>query len=150
VPRHSGLLDEGVGIDAIVIDSSKALDLVPHDRRLTKLAVSGVDRRVIVWVREFLVGRTQRVRVGGQVSNDVKINSGVPQGSVLRPLLLLVVVSDMWRNMDSNVRIFADNFIIYRKITHKIDIENLQKDLDTLVEWAVVNGVKINPREIRQ
>ena len=141
VPKHSGLLDEGVGIDAIVIDSSKALDVVPHDRRLTKLAVSGVDRRVIVWVREILVGRTQRVRVGGQLSNDVKINSGVPQGSVLRPLLLLVVVSDIWRNMDSN-----DNFIIYRKITHKIDIENLQKDLDNLVEWAVGNGMKINGR----
>jgi len=150
VPRHSGLLYEEVGIHAIIIDFSKAFDLVPHDRLLTKLAISGVDTRVVVWVRELLVGRTQKVTVGRHLSKEVKINSGVPQGSVLRPLLFLVYVSDIWRNVDSNIRIFADEFIIYKKITNKNDIENLQKDLDTLVEWAVVNGVKINPRKIRQ
>ena len=58
-------LDERVVIDAIIIDFSKAFDLAPHDRLLRKLAASGVDLRVVVWVREFLVGRTQRVRVGG-------------------------------------------------------------------------------------
>ena len=61
-------LDERVGIDAIVIDFSEAFDLVPHDRLLTKLAASGVDSRVVVCIREILVGRTQRVRVGGQLS----------------------------------------------------------------------------------
>jgi len=56
-------LDEGVGTDAIITDFSKAFDLVPRDRLLTKMATSGVDSKVVVWVREFLVGRTQRVRV---------------------------------------------------------------------------------------
>ena len=79
--------DEGVGIDAIIIDFSKAFDLVPHDRLLTKLAASGVDSRAVVWVREFLVGRTQKVRLGGQISKEVKVNSGIPQGSVLGPVL---------------------------------------------------------------
>ena len=83
-------LDEGVGIDAIIIGFSKAIDLVPHDRLLMKLAASGVDLRVVVCVREFLVGRTQRVRVGGQLSKEVKLTAGVPQGSVLGPLLFLV------------------------------------------------------------
>ena len=92
-------LDEGVGIDVIVIDFSKAFDLVPHDRLLTKLAASGVDSRVVVWVREFLVGRTQTVRVGGQLSKEVKVISGVPQRSVLGPLLFLVYVNDIWRNL---------------------------------------------------
>jgi len=82
-------LDEGVGIDAIIIDFPKAFDLVPHDRLLTKLAVSAVDSRAVVWVREFLVGRTQRVRVGGQLSKEVKVTSGVPQGSVLGQLQFL-------------------------------------------------------------
>ena len=132
MPRHSGLLDDGVAIDAIIIDFSKAFDLVPHDRLLRKLAASGVDSRVVVWVREFLVGRTQRVRVGGRLSKEVKINSGVPQGSVLGSIIFLVYVSDIWRNVDSNIRLFADDFLIYRKITNKNDIENLQKDLDTL------------------
>jgi len=78
-------LDEGVSIDAIVIGFSKAFDLVPHDRLLMKLAASGVDSRVVVWVREFPVGHTKRVRVGRQLSMEVKVTSGVPQGSVLGP-----------------------------------------------------------------
>ena len=61
-------MDNGDRIDAIVIDFSKAFDLVPHDRLLMKIAISGVDSRVVAWVREFLLGRMQRVRVEGQLS----------------------------------------------------------------------------------
>ena len=99
------LVEEGVGIDAIIIYFSKAFDLVPHDRLLTKLSVSGVDWRAVVWVQEFLVGRTQRVRVGGQLSKEVRVTSGVPQGSVLGLLLFLVYVNDIWRNIDSCSRL---------------------------------------------
>ena len=56
-------------------------------------------------------------------------------------------VKDIWRNIDSSVRLFADDCIIYRKITNKRYIEKLQKDLDTLGEWSVENGMKINPGE---
>ena len=137
-------LDDGVGVDAIIIVFSKAFVLVPRDRLLTKLAALGVDTRIVFWVREFLVGRTQRVRVCEQLSKEVKVTSGVPQGSVLGPLLFLVYVNDIWRNIDSSIRLFADDCIIYRKITNKNDIEKWQKDLDTLGEW-VENGMKKNP-----
>ncbi len=80
-------LDNGDKIDAIIVDFSKAFDLVPHGRLLKKIANSGVDSRVVVWIREFLSGRTQRVRVEGQLSEDVKVTSGVLQGSVLGPLV---------------------------------------------------------------
>jgi len=93
-------LDEGVDIDAIIIDFSMVFDLVPRDRLLTKLAASGVDSRVVVWVREFLVGRTQTVKVGGQLSKEAKIISDVPQGSVLGSLLFLVYLNDIWRNIE--------------------------------------------------
>ena len=125
-------LDEGVGIDAFIIGFSKAFDLVPHKWLLTKLAASGVDWRVVVWVRELLVGRTQRVRVGGLLSKEVKVTSGVPQGSVLGPLMFLVYVNNIWRNIDSNIILFADDCLIYRKITNKHDIDKVQKDLNTL------------------
>ena len=133
-------LDEGDGIDVIVIDISNAFDLVPHDRLLMKLVGSGVDLRTVIWVREFLVGCTQRVRVEGQLAQEVKVNSGVPQGSVLGPLLFLVYINDILRNIDLSIRLFADG-----KITNKNDTEKLQKDLDTLGEWAIENGMKINP-----
>jgi hypothetical protein len=63
-------LDNGNRIDAIIIDFSKAFDLVPYDRLLTKIAASGANSRVVIWTREFLLGRTQRVRVGGHLSEE--------------------------------------------------------------------------------
>jgi hypothetical protein len=104
-----------------------------------------VDLRVVVWIRECLVGRTQRVRVGGKLSKEVKVTSGVPHESVLGPLLFLMYDNAIWRNIDPNIRLFADECKIHRKITNKNDIRNLQKDLDTLGEWAAENGMKIIP-----
>jgi hypothetical protein len=84
-----------------------------------------VDSRAIVWVRKFLVGRTQRVRVRGQLFKEVKANSEVPQGIDFGPLLSLVYVNNIWRNIDWCIRLFDDDCLIYRKITNRKDIENL-------------------------
>jgi len=132
-------LDEGDKTDAIIVDFSKAFDLVPHGRLLIKIANSGVDSKVVVWIREFLLGRTQRVRVGGQLSEEVRVISGVPQGSVLGPLLFLVYVNDIWGNMES---LFADDCVIYRKIINNEDMDKFQKDLNRLREWVVENKSK--------
>jgi hypothetical protein len=74
-----------------------------------------VDCRVVIWIREFLLGRTQRVRVEGQLSKEVRVTSGVPQESVLGPLLFLAYVNDIWRIMESTIRLFADDCAIYKK-----------------------------------
>ena len=63
----------------------------------------------MVWIREFLLGRTLRVRVAGQLSKEVKVTSGVPQGSVLGSLVFLAYVNDIWRNMEPTIRLFADD-----------------------------------------
>jgi sarcosine oxidase/L-pipecolate oxidase len=93
---------------------SQAFDSVIHDRLFTNLAASGVVSTVVVWVRELLVGRTQRVRLGGQISKEVKIISVAPEGSVLGSLLFPVYVNDIWRNIDSSIRLFAADCKIYR------------------------------------
>jgi hypothetical protein len=123
--------DEGVGIDAIIIDFSKAFDLVPHDRLLTKLATSIVDSREVVWERECPVRRTPRFTVGGQLFKEVKVTSGVPRGRVLGPLLFLMYLNDIWKNIDPTIKLFTDDCVTYRKSISKNDIEKLQKDLST-------------------
>ena len=79
-------------------------------------------------VKEFLLGRSHRVRVEGQLSEEVRVPSGVPQGSVSGPLLFLTYVNDIWRSMECNIRLFADDCIIYRKIMDSSDTDWLQTD----------------------
>ena len=78
--------------------------------------------------------------------SDCNINfiSGMPQGSVLGPLLFLSYVNDIWRNNESNIQLFADDCVIYRKIMDSSDIDKLQTDLNRLGEWAVENEMKKN------
>jgi hypothetical protein len=72
----------------------------------------------------------------------------VPQGSVLRPLIFLAYVNVVWRNIESNISLFAYDCIIYRKITDSSDIHNLQMDLKRSGEWALENEMKINPGNV--
>ena len=125
-------LDEGVRTDAIIIDFSKAFDLVAHDRPLTIIAVTRVKWRVVVCIKELLLGSSQRVTVDGKLSEEVIVTSGVPQKNVLGPLLLLAYVNDIWRNIESNIRLFADDCIIYRKVMDSSDVVKLQKDLSRM------------------
>jgi hypothetical protein len=141
----SDSLDEAARLDTIIIDFLKAFDRVPHDRLLKKIADLGVDPRVFVWIREFLLGRSQRVRVGGRLSEEVRVTSGVTQGSVLGPRLFPAYVNDIWRNIETKIRLFADGCIIYRNVVNDYDVEKLQTDLDSLGDWAVENEMKINP-----
>jgi len=97
---------------------------------VTKIAATGVDLRVVVWVKEFLLRRSQRVRADRQLSVEVRVTSGVPQGSVLGPLLFLAYVNDIWGNNESNPRLFADECIICRKIMDSSDTDKLQTDLN--------------------
>ena len=82
-------------------------------------------REFLLGIREFLLGRMQRVRVRGELSEEVRVTSGVPQGSILGSLLLLAYVNDIGQNIKSTIRLFADDCVIYRKITKDEDMINL-------------------------
>ena len=87
---------------------------------------------VVLWIREFLVDRSQRVRVGKHYSEEVRVKLGESQGSVLDPLLFLAYVNDIWRNIESRIRLYADDCVIYRKILNVKNVEKLQTDLNRL------------------
>jgi len=106
-----------------------------------------LDSRVVVCIREFLKDRSQRIRVGSPYSEEDRVASGIPQGSVLGPLLFLTYVNDIWRNIESKIRLFAEDCIIYRKMFNINDVEKLQTDLDRLGDWAKGNETKINPNK---
>jgi hypothetical protein len=83
-----------------------------------------------------------------QLFEEVRVKSGVPQGSVLGPHLFLAYVNDIWRNLESTIKLFADDCTICRKIMNNSYIDMLQIDVDRLGEWAGENAMKINPDKV--
>ena len=128
-------LDDQIPVDMVIMDFSKAFDTVPHMRLLHKLENYGVVGRTHTWVSNFLTRRKQRVVVDGDHSQWVPVRSGVPQGTVLGPLLFLAYINDLPNNISSEVRLFADDCVMYRPIHDNSDVESLQQDLDKLNVW---------------
>ena len=106
--------------------------MIPHDRLLTKFAATELNWRVVVRIKKFILGRSQRVRGEGKLSEEARVTPGVPKGSVLGPVLFLVYVNDIWRNTESYIRLCAHDCIIYIKINDSGDIDKLQMDLNSL------------------
>jgi hypothetical protein len=122
--------------DVVLLDFSKAFDLVPHHRLAVKLHHYGIRGPTLNWVKAFLKGRRQAVSVNGMHSSWEDITSGVPQGSVLGPVLFLLYINDISQQLQSQIRLFADDSIVYKEINTPADHEILQNDLDTLSSWA--------------
>lgn len=131
----AGSLDNRTPLDMIIMDFSKAFDTVPHNRLLYKLHNYGITGNIHTWISNFLTQRRQRVVVNGDHSKWVHVRSGVPQGTVLGPLLFLIYLNDLPNNITSEMRLFADDCVIYRLIKCAQDIINLQHDLNQLSLW---------------
>ena len=129
-------LDQGSQTDAILLDFSKAFDTVPHQRLLLKLDRYGLWGEIKGWIQAWLCDRKQTVVVDGDKSAPVKVKSGVPQGTVLGPLMFLLYINDIGDNIDSQIRLFAETTILYTVIKGMGDASLLQKDLDKMIDWC--------------
>jgi hypothetical protein len=140
-------LDAKEQIDCLVLDFSKAFDSVPHQRLLYKLDWYGVRGTTLTWLQNWLTSRTQTVVIDGEESEVAQVISGVPQGTVLGPLLFLLYVNDIGENTSCTTRLFADDALVYRKIQSKDDTNSLQTDLNTMVDWSHRWQMSFNPKK---
>ena len=132
-------------MDAIYLDFSKAFDKVDHNILLKKIRSVNVSGKILEWIREFLQNREQRVRVSGVLSNSKKVVSGVPQGSVLGPLLFLIMIRDIDKEtLNAMVGIFADDTRIWRVFRGEEDAATLQGELEKAYSWADLNNANFN------
>ena len=139
--------NKGTQTDVAILDFSKAFDTVPHHKLLHKLHCYGVQGQLHQWIKSFLCNRFMKVIVDGESSSETKVLSGVPQGTVLGPLLFLVHINDLPERVTSKVRLFADDCLLYREIKSPADSEELQKDLANLEDWAQTWGMKFNAKK---
>jgi hypothetical protein len=136
--------DKGKQIDMAILDFSKAFDTVPHKKLLHKLDQYGIRGPVHRWLTNFLTKRKMRVTLEGESSQQVTVDSGVPQGTVLGPILFLCHIYDLPNAVKSSVRLFADDCLLYREINSQNDHNKLQKDLENLEKWAENWGMRFN------
>jgi ribonuclease P/MRP protein subunit RPP40 len=130
-------LDKGNNVDLVYLDFCKAFDKVPHCRLGKKLEAHGIKGEVKTWIVNWLSNRRQRVCVDGELSDWEKVSSGVPQGSVLGPVLFLIYINDLDEGVISKIGKFADDSKLGKSISSSADIRLLEDDLSKLEEWSV-------------
>ena len=140
-------LDQRKQTDVIILDFSKAFDKVSHKNLALKLQYYGINKIVglLDWINSFLTSRTQRVILDGATSDKIQVTSGVPQGSVLGPILFLLYINDLPPETHSHIRLFADDAILYREIKSNTDCTILQEYLNRLANWETKWLMKFNP-----
>ena len=140
-------LDKKIQTDMIILDFSKAFNCVPHQRLLKKVHHCGIRSTTYQRISSFLNSRTQQVLVERQSSEKVPVVSGVPQGSVLGPVLFLIFINDLPDNINSRTRLFTDDCMLYRQITSETDQRLQQEDLDRPATWEKTQGMEFHPQK---
>ena len=144
IHRH---LDKGQQTDTVILDFSKAFDTVPHQRLLMKLQNNGIRDEMNTWIASWLKNRCQSVVIDGERSEEAQVRSGVPQGTVLGPLLFLLYINDIGNDLTSKIRLFADDSLLFGVVKTDTDSQNLQGNLNRLCEWADKWQMVFNPEK---
>ena len=139
-------LDDGKEVRAIFCDISKAFDRVWHKGLLFKLQSVGISGSLLQWFTDYLYNRKQRVVIPGVSSNWSSVEAGVPQGSILGPLLFLLYINDIVEDINSSIRLFADDTTLYIIVDNPLHAANqLNSDLSKIHQWATKWLVTFNP-----
>ena len=142
------LLEDGDNVDLVYLDFSKAFDKVDLGLLLLKVKALGINGALGRWLARFILGRRQAVKVGSRTSKWSSVISGVPQGSVLGPLLFLIFIGDLGIGLDDNEDAFilkyVDDMKAMRRITDEEDVETFQNALNTLYNWQEANNMEYN------
>ena len=139
----------GKQTDHILLDFSKAFDKVAHEKLILKLHQYGIRGDTLNWIKDFLDNRKQTVVINGINSDEVPVSFGVPQGSVLGPILFLAYINDLPEQVKSRVRLFADDTAMYLALSSTTEGQVLQTDLACLEQWEKMWDMQFKPSNTR-
>ena len=138
-------MEEGGNVDTVYLDFSKAFDKVDIGILCHKMRELGIHGNLAIWIFNFLTNRKQAVIANGAKSSESNVSSGVPQGTVLGPLLFLIMINDIDKEVsESIISIFADDTRLTKVINEEEDLELFQDDLEKLYKWAAENNMAFN------
>ncbi len=142
--------DKGMNVDILILDISKAFNTVPHAHLLKKWKLYGIKGSILGWIEALLTDHQRQVVLDGVRSESVRVWSGVPQSTVLVPLMFLLYINDIGKNINhSHICLFDDDCLLYREIScdKEIQIEDdikLQRDLTSLQDWSQTWQMQFN------
>ena len=143
--------DKGLEVCGIFLDISKAFDKVWHDGLIFKLRQNGISGDIINILQDFLRNRKQRVVLNGQCSSWADVNAGVPQGSILGPLLFLIYINDLSDGLKSECKLFADDTSLFSVVNDiNTSASDLNEDLEKIGNWAFKWKMNFNPDPNKQ
>ena len=144
-------LDQGFEVCVVFFDISKAFDTVPHLALLRQLRELGLDPYLIRWIRNYLCQRSQFVSIDDVSSHTLPVTSGVPQGSVLGPLLFILYINEVVSTISagSDINMFADDIALYRIIRTASDFQYLQNDVNSITTYIKSKNLKFNANKCK-